>query len=53
MKNKQLVIEWDWKNLDEFELLPAITISQYSICVKWLFFYIEFFHPVENIFDRM
>ena len=53
MKNKQLVIEWDWKNLDVFELLPAITISKYSICVKWLFFYIEIFHPVENIFDKM
>lgn len=53
MKNKQLVIEWDWKNLDGFELLPAITISKHSICVKWLFFYIEIFHPVENIFDRM
>ena len=44
MKNKQLVIEWDWKNLDGFE---------HSICIKWLFFYIEIFHPVENIFDRM
>lgn len=53
MKNKQLVIEWDWKNLDGFELLPVININKHSIYFKWLFFYIEFFHPVENIFDRM
>lgn len=53
MKNKQLVIEWGWENLDGFELLPAININKHSICIKWLFFYIEFFHPVENIFDRM
>lgn len=53
MKNKQLVIEWDWINLDGFELLPAITISEHSLVFKWLFFYIEFFHPKENIFDKL
>ena len=43
MKNKQFVIEWNWKNLDEFELLPAITISKHSICIKWLFFLYRIF----------
>ena len=52
VKNKQLVIEWGWENLGEFELLPAITISKHSVCIKWLFFYIEFFHPINNIFDK-
>ena len=52
MKNKQLVIGWDWINLDGFELLPAITISKNSLIFKWLFFYIEFFHPTNNIFDK-
>ena len=52
MKNKQLVIEWGWENLEEFDLLPAITISKNSLIFKWLFFYIEFFHPTNNIFDK-
>ena len=52
VKNKQLVIEWDWINLDGFELLPAITISEHSLVFKWLFFYIEFFHPINNVFDK-
>lgn len=38
MKNKQLVVEWCWENLGEFDLLPAITISKHSVCIKWLFF---------------
>lgn len=52
MKNKQLLIEWGWENLGEFELLPAITISKHNIEFKWLYFYIGFFHPENNIFDR-
>ena len=52
MKNKQLVIEWGWENLNGFELFPAISIIKHSICFKWLFFYIEFFHPINNIFDK-
>jgi len=50
VKNKQLVIEWDWINLDGFELLPAISISEGELEIKWLFFYLNFFHPKENIF---
>ena len=34
MKNKQLVVEWGWENLGEFDLLPAITISKNSLIFK-------------------
>lgn len=50
MKNKQLVVEWGWENLGTFELLPVISISESELEIKWLFFYLNFFHPKENIF---
>lgn len=52
MKNKQLLIEWGWENYDGFELLPSINITKHEVGIKWLFFFLIFFHPVNNIFDK-